>query len=512
MAKLSKKQIVDIAWKVAYRTCFAILLILALVSVQDTLENYVAKKSNRSVDKIPISEQPAVSICFDDDKDKNVWDRKMYALGTEVNITYHIYNIKTHQHEVILLKENDNFLPNSNTDLIHVQKMQSCYKIMAKTSNGEYHHQHHQERFFKVVFSNQLKETNQLPEKLTYYFTSEVNSYGVERNIFFEGKESKLMAVQDWLYAVMITETKETKLLSEKSGCSDDSSFWKSLQEIFVPAVKTKCLNPCNPSGLPDGELDLCKSSEDWQCAEEEFSKISKSNNAGLKKTPCSKVEFDANLQVDMPLQYASEASTSLGTVVGGWNFTEPTYLLMYSFLTPEAMVLDEEYLIVSFLDVIGIVGGNLGFFVNFCFYDFIVDFVLLCKTFILSKNSICKKNCFWNMFQRYLCIVFISSFLVKNITIQRSKVFSRIAKCFDWGTFLTLVSLALVSVKGNWDDYVSQKTSISVDKEPIPGHPVMSICMAFVYDPKNVGPPKAYEIGTEVNITYWANSIRFVQ
>ena len=76
MAKLSKNQIVDIAWKVAYRTCFAILLILALVSVQDTLENYVAKKSNRSVDKIAISEQPAVSICFDDDKDKAVWDRK----------------------------------------------------------------------------------------------------------------------------------------------------------------------------------------------------------------------------------------------------------------------------------------------------------------------------------------------------------------------------------------------------------------------------------------------------
>lgn len=99
----------------------------------------------------------------------------------------------------------------------------------------------------------------------------------------------------------------------------------------------------------------------------------------------------------------------------------------------------------------------------------------------------------------------------MKNLTIQRSKVFSRIAKCFDWGTFLTLVTLALVSVKGNWDDYVSRRTSISVDQEPIPGHPVMSICMGFVYDPDNLGPPKPYEIGTEVNITFLANSNRFV-
>ena len=102
-------------------------------------------------------------------------------------------------------------------------------------------------------------------------------------------------------------------------------------------------------------------------------------------------------------------------------------------------------------------------------------------------------------------------SYTVKNITIQKSRVCSRIRIWFDWGTFLALVSLALVSVQGNWDDYVSQRTSISVDQEAMPGHPVMSFCMAFVYDPNNLGPPKPYVIGTEIKITLLGNSYRFV-
>ena len=384
--QLNKKKIVDIAWKAIDRICFVILLILALMSVEDTLRNYVTKKSNRSVDRIPIFEQPTVSICFDDNE-KNVWNRKMYSLGTEVNITYYIYDVKTKETESILLHENENSMPNSNTDLIHVQKMQSCYKITAKTSSGDYKHQSHQERYFKISLSP-LIERSQQPE-VWYYFTSEVNSYGVESKMFYDGKESKLMALVDMLVGVMIDETKQTKFLSEKSGCLNDSSFWKSLQQIFVPAVKEKCLNPCNPRGLPQGELELCESQEDWKCSEEEFTKILMSTNKDLQKTPCVTLEFDVSIQNTIALA-AVYGSDLRAAIAASWN-GEPTYVLGYSFLTPESTTLVEEYLVLSLLDIIGNVGGNLGLFVGFSFYDFIIKFCILCKAFLVKRMRKCK-------------------------------------------------------------------------------------------------------------------------
>ena len=385
--QLNKKKIVDIAWKAIDRICFIILLILALMSVEDTLRNYVAKKSNRSVDRIPISEQPTVSICFDD-HEKKIWNRKMFLLGTEVNITYFIYDVKTKQIESILLWENENHFPDSNTDLIHVQKMQSCYKITAKTSSGEYMHQSHQERFFKVTFSPSI-ETNQLPKKLWYYFTSEMNSYGVESNVFYDGKESKINVLEDHLSLVMIDKTKQTKLLSEKSGCLDDSSFWKSFQQIFVPAVREKCLNACNPRGLPQGELDLCNSLEDWRCAEEEFSEIVRSSHKDLQKTPCVKLEFDVSLQQSNALIRIPPVS-GYGLIANTWK-GEPMYVLGYSFLAPESITLEEEYLVLSFLDMVGGVGGNLGLFIEFSFHGFIIDIFLLCKAFVLKRVRQCE-------------------------------------------------------------------------------------------------------------------------
>ena len=385
--QLSKKKIVDFAWKAIDRICLVILLILALMSVEDTLRNYVTKKSNRSVNRIPISEQPTVSICFDDDE-KNIWNRKMFSLGTEVNITYYIYDVKTKEIESILLWENENLVPNSNTDLIHVQKMQSCYKITAKTSSGKYKHQSHQERFLKVSFSPSI-ETSKVPKRLVYYFTSEMNSYSVESKVFYDGKVSKMIVGKDQLSFAMIDKTKQTKLLSEKSGCLDDSSFWNSFQQIFVPAVREKCLKPCNPRGLPQGELDLCKNIDDWNCAEEKFSKILKSNHKDLQKNPCVKLEFDVSIQQSNPL-IVLPLGSSQGLIANTWK-GEPMYVLGYSFLTPESITLEEDYLILSFLDMVGGVGGNLGLFIEFSFHGFILDIFFMCKAFVLKRVRQCK-------------------------------------------------------------------------------------------------------------------------
>ena len=65
---------------------------------------------------------------------------------------------------------------------------------------------------------------------------------------------------------------------------------------------------------------------------------------------------------------------------------------------------------------------------------------------------------------------------------------------------------LALFFVKGNLDDYSNQRTSISVDFEPIRGHPTIGFCPTrsnlkmrdFTFD-----------LGSDINITYFLNSDR---
>ena len=69
------------------------------------------------------------------------------------------------------------------------------------------------------------------------------------------------------------------------------------------------------------------------------------------------------------------------------------------------------------------------------------------------------------------------------------------------------LVLLALVFVKENLDDYANEKTSISVDREPILGHPTIGICPTM--GGHNVPNLDAHNYGTDINITFFMNSNR---
>ena len=63
-----------------------------------------------------------------------------------------------------------------------------------------------------------------------------------------------------------------------------------------------------------------------------------------------------------------------------GWgNFSEGATMINLFFPTNEVK-LQEEYLIYGIVDLIGIVGGNLGLFIGFSFYDvikYVLDFLL---------------------------------------------------------------------------------------------------------------------------------------
>ena len=72
-------------------------------------------------------------------------------------------------------------------------------------------------------------------------------------------------------------------------------------------------------------------------------------------KMPCTIVEYQGTIKKYL-----------------GWgNFSEGATMINLFFLTDEVK-LQEKYLIYGIVDLIGIVGGNLGLFVGFSFYDVI--------------------------------------------------------------------------------------------------------------------------------------------
>ena len=68
---------------------FLFLTILAIALSLGTLETYFRKRTSMSSENIPITEHPSITICFGD-QTVSPWDRKMYRLGEDFNITYYI--------------------------------------------------------------------------------------------------------------------------------------------------------------------------------------------------------------------------------------------------------------------------------------------------------------------------------------------------------------------------------------------------------------------------------------
>ena len=68
---------------------FLFLTILAIALSLDTLGTYFLKRTSMSSENVPIAEHPSITLCFGD-QTVSPWDRKMYRLGTDFNITYYI--------------------------------------------------------------------------------------------------------------------------------------------------------------------------------------------------------------------------------------------------------------------------------------------------------------------------------------------------------------------------------------------------------------------------------------
>ena len=58
--------------------------------------------------------------------------------------------------------------------------------------------------------------------------------------------------------------------------------------------------------------------------------------------------------------------------ILHNYDINSRTFVLYYMYKIPRTMSLHEQYYVMPALDLVGIIGGNLGVFIGFSFLDFI--------------------------------------------------------------------------------------------------------------------------------------------
>lgn len=194
------------------------------------------------------------------------------------------------------MTEKNNTIPELQGEVISLRKFKSAYKITS--SHPEYEHKNSQERVIQVVFSPEI-EKEKLPAKVTFHFSSEENSYGVESQKYHDGEvfvteiERGTKSAPLEPFAHVIIKPKLKKILQEKTGCSDES-YWEQFQPGYIAKVKDKCPSPCVSRGMPDKSFEVCQTFSDWTCSEEEFKKSLKGFDHIV---PCTTIGYHGNLQ-----------------------------------------------------------------------------------------------------------------------------------------------------------------------------------------------------------------------
>ena len=171
-------------------------------------------------------------------------------------------------------------------------------------------------------------------------------------------------------------------------------------------------------------------------------------------------------------------------------------------------MLLNEEYLVMPTISMIGAVGGNLGLFIGFSFFDFfctLLDYskILLIK---LAGNEILFKPIFR---ETYMIFIFCSG---KRITTLNMKVVDRIYKLIELSMLLTLGILGVLSTEGTIDAYSVKKTSLGYEEVPLTEQPTFTLCFGLSH---LVGNDHRYfkylRLGIDFNISFSFNSERYI-
>ena len=245
-----------------------------------------------------------------------------------------------------------------------------------------------------------------VPAMAILYATSFENSWGAERQDFYHGKHEVAQIVLNH-HTTMSFKMKRTEVLKEKHTDCNEKTYWEVLEKLWYPKVVQNCSNTCFYFELPNHLLPQCTydhgglisdmtdiddqigsqdgfhslTIEDEECSKKTEKIVNAEHGDFYSFKSCSIEEYEGRVLRDNVIPgksefwYWSESDKQDWELVFPWTDyeTNPGNLTMkfsYTFESPSTMTVSVENYIVTFFDLIGIVGGTLGMFIGFAWYD----------------------------------------------------------------------------------------------------------------------------------------------
>ena len=238
-----------------------------------------------------------------------------------------------------------------------------CYKVSSdmEIRNGEL--------LCNTMRFNIDKLETDYPKGMKMIIASETNADGVVfTGGFVEGDviEANFDLNAEPKTSTLVTmQQKNNEYLPLTSNCSTDNSIYQcvagiSLELIMNGTCPTKCIPPINKSVLKlatkESKLPLCDNHEDNFCLG--YALLQKTMEVNeLESCPksCKQVDYYGNVKKTNSLERSWPEDMDVE--------------VCYGFSTMHIKV-DEEYLIYSFPDMVGAIGGSFGLFLGFSFLD----------------------------------------------------------------------------------------------------------------------------------------------
>ena len=238
-----------------------------------------------------------------------------------------------------------------------------CYKVSSEMEVGN------AELFCNTIKFNINKEDPDYPKAVKMVMTSETNAYGaIYSDTFVEGNVIKIkneLANESKTSTLVYMNQKNNEYLPLTSNCSTENSQFQCGADICLDLIlngtcPTKCIPPINKSVLKlatrDSNLPLCDNYEANLClGSAMLQKMLETNKREACPKSCKQIDY-----------YGDVIKTD--SLVRSWPGNMDVEVC-YGFSTMHIKV-DEEYLIYSFPDMVGAIGGSFGLFLGFSFLD----------------------------------------------------------------------------------------------------------------------------------------------
>ena len=281
------------------------LCTIAVIFFWHELEQFHSKDSSFKEYEETIQESPAIVFCFDpfkkitnvatNDEDSLALDPYKvkhygpYKLGIDFNISYSKWG--HYDIEIISnLTEGLNHIVDERKSGVRkfplmLATMKTyyygyCYRLLTKSVNKGWR------IYIAIHFSRYLD----VVPTADVYITSFENSYGITRDIWYDGEPLILKKLNKKDTGIKL-KVKKRKYLKEVHRCRD-AAFYKCFATRFAEADFSNCPKKCSPFSSVIYDLPDCNTKDEMKCAKKIFFPIWRNSTGKDCGKPCSFDEY----------------------------------------------------------------------------------------------------------------------------------------------------------------------------------------------------------------------------